>query len=121
MTRDSTILTFPRATNSAGRRALRKRLRNALRTSELPIIVDFSGSQTLDHEDIDLLLDCVSQVAGRDTQLWLSAGSRAIEVLLDVIRISRLVPVFSSVDEALGFMSRRRTMSKACEDGIPMA
>ena len=121
MTRDSTILTFPRATSSSGRRALRKRLRNALRTSELPIIVDFSGNRTLDHEDIDLLLDCVSQAAGRDTQLWLSAGSRAIEVLLDVIRISGLVPVFSSLDEAVEFKSRRETTSKTCEDRIPMA
>jgi hypothetical protein len=55
----------------------------------------------LNHEDIELLLECVAQVAGRDTRVLFVAGSRANRVLLEVTRISSLAPVFNSVKEAL--------------------
>jgi hypothetical protein len=98
-----TILPFPCAPTSAGRRALRKDLLNALRVSGSPVIVDLSGCPTLNHEDIDLLLECIAQVAGRDTQLLVVAGTRGNRVLLEVTRISSLVPVFNSVKEALAY------------------
>jgi hypothetical protein len=97
------ILPFPCASKSAGRRALRKDLLGALRGSGSPVIVDFSNCGTLNHEDIDLLLECVAQVAGRDTQMLFVAGSRVNRVLLEVTRISSLVPVFNSVEEALAY------------------
>jgi hypothetical protein len=98
-----TILPFPCTSSSAGRRGLRKDLLSALRASGSPVIVDLSGCRTLNHEDIDLLLECVAQVAGRDTQVLFVAGSRVNRVLLEVTRISSLVPVFNSVKEALAY------------------
>ena len=82
---------------------MRRALLQALRGPEQPVIVDLSGCHTLGHEDIHLLLDCVSQAVGRDTRLLLVAGSREMQVLLDVIRISSLVPVIKSLKEALEF------------------
>jgi len=67
------------------------------------VIVDFSDCGTLNREDIDLMLKCAAQVAGRDTQLLFVSGSRATRVLLDVTRVSSLVPVFNSVTEALAY------------------
>ncbi len=96
-----TILPFPSASRPAGSRAQRKDLLSALGASGSPIIVDLSGSRTLNHEDIDLLLECVAQVAGRGTKVLFVAGSRVNRVLLEVTRISSLVPVFNSVKEAL--------------------
>lgn len=98
-----TILPFPCAPTPAGRRALRKDLLSALRVSGSPVIVDLSGCPTLNHEDIDLLLECVAQVAGRDTQLLVVAGTRSNRVLLEVTRIASLVSVFNSVKEALAY------------------
>jgi len=98
-----TILTFPRAGSSPDRRAQRKELLAALRFSGSPVIVDFSSCNTLDHEDIALLLECLAQVAGRDTKVLLVAGSRVNRVLLDVTRISALTPVFNSLVEALAY------------------
>lgn len=98
-----TILPFPCAPTSAGRRTLRKDLLNALRVAGSPVIVDLSGCPTLNHEDIDLLLECIAQVAGRDTQLLVVAGTRGNRVLLEVTRISSLVPIFNSVKEALAY------------------
>lgn len=96
-----TILPFPGASSSARRRALRKVLLSALRVSGSPVIVDLSGCRTLNHQDIDLLLECVAQVAGRDTQVRFVVGSPVNRVLLEVTRIGSLVPVFNSVKEAL--------------------
>jgi hypothetical protein len=102
-TGDWTILPFPCASSFADRRALRRDLLSALRISGSPVIVDFSECQTLNHEDIDLLLECVGQAAGRDTKVLFVAGTRANRVLLEVTRISSLVPVFDSVKEALAY------------------
>ena len=98
-----TILPFPCASSSAGRRGLRKDVLIALRVSGSPVIVDLSGCGTLNHEDIDLLLECVAQAAGRDTKVLFVAGSRVNRVLLEVTHISSLVPVSNSVKEALAY------------------
>ncbi len=95
------ILAFPCASTSGCRRGLRKKLLSTLQISRSPVIVDLSGCSTLTQEDIDLLLECVAQVAGRDTEVLFVAGVRANRVLLEVTRISSLVPVLSSVEEAL--------------------
>lgn len=98
---DWRILPFPSASSSASRRDERKDLLNALRVSESPVILDFSECRSLSFEDIDLLLECMAHVAGRDTPLVFVAGSSATRVLLEVTRISSLAPVFNSINEVL--------------------
>jgi hypothetical protein len=98
-----TILPFPCGASSGRGRTLRKDLLAALRLSPSPVIVDVSGCCPLNQEDVDLLLDCVAQAAGRDTQVLFVAGSLANRVLLEVTRISSVAPVFNSVTEALGY------------------
>jgi anti-anti-sigma regulatory factor len=95
------VLPFPCALISSGRRERRKKLLRELRATGSHIILDFSNCRTLDHEDIDLLLRCVAQVVGRDKQVVFAADSNAIRALLEVTRISSLVPIFNSVEEAL--------------------
>lgn len=108
MARDATVshisqivLAFPCASGAGGRRELQKELVRALRTSELPVVVDLSECRTLDHQDIDTLLDCVEQGAGRDTPLFFAATSPAVRLLLEVTRIASLVRVFDTLEEAL--------------------
>jgi hypothetical protein len=111
-----TILTFPCAGSSPDRRGQRKELLSALRFSGSPVVVDFSSCNTLDHNDIDLLLACLAQVAGRDTKVLLVAGSRVNRVLLDVTRISALTPVFNSLVEALAYphIPARNEVEESC-------
>jgi hypothetical protein len=101
-----TVLMFPSGSNAMSRRALLKGLLKALRSSESPIILDLEQCHTLDREDVDLLLDCVDQSVGHDTQLVFVAVSAGIRALLDVIRVSALVPVLSSMEEALSYPRR---------------
>jgi hypothetical protein len=103
MKADWAVLPFPCAPLSSRGREWRKDLLSALRVSGSPVIVDFSDCPALHQEDIDLLLECVAQVVGRDTQVLFVAGSRVNRVLLEVTRISSLVPVFNSVKEALAY------------------
>ena len=100
----ATIVRFPCASTSTSRRALRNEFLNAIRVSETPLVIDFSGCSTLNHKDIDLLLECAARVVGRDREVRFAAGSRVIRVLLEVTRISLIVPVFDSVDEALAIV-----------------
>ena len=96
-----TVLPFAPASSLADRRARRKGLLQSLRFSRSSLILDCSGCSTLNHEDIGLLLECLAQVTGRDTEVLLVAGSPVNRVLLEVTRISSVVPVFNSVAEAL--------------------
>jgi hypothetical protein len=94
------VLNFPADLGSEGRRALRKELLSALRVSGCAVIVDLSTRQSLDHHDIDLLLECAACVAGRDAKLIFVAGSPTIRALLEVSRIASVVPVCDSIKEA---------------------
>jgi hypothetical protein len=96
------VLPFQCASGASRRRERRKELLRALRAAGSHVILDFSNCRTLNHEDIDLLLRCVAQVVGRDKQVVFAVDSHAIRVVLEVTRISSLVPVFNSVKEALG-------------------
>jgi hypothetical protein len=107
------ILPFPCASSSTGRRALRKKLLGALRVSGSRVIVDLSGCSTLNREDIDLLLECAAQVAGRDTRLLFVAGPRVNRVLLEVTRLRSLAPVFNSAQEALAYLRIAETENGA--------
>jgi anti-anti-sigma regulatory factor len=103
-----TILPFHGCSDSRGRRALRRNLLNAVRSSGSGIVVNFSGCDGLNHEDIRLMLDCLAYIAGRDIEILFVAGSPVIRVLLDVTRVSSLVPVFDSVDDALAHRQSSR-------------
>ena len=74
-----------------------------MRSSTTPVILDMSACRVFDYADIDLLLECAAQARGRDTRVLLVAGSRANRLVLDVARISLLVPVLNSVSEALAY------------------
>jgi hypothetical protein len=78
-----------------------KNVQAARRSSEPSVIVDLSGCHTLNQADIDLLLECMAEVAGRDTRVLFVAGSHPNRLLLEVTRISSLAPVFLSIEEAL--------------------
>jgi anti-anti-sigma regulatory factor len=97
----SIVLPLPQATDLRGRRALRKTLLSALRLSESPVIVDLTGYCTLDHDAVDLILECVAQSVGHDAALAIVAGSQPVRIVLEVTRVSSLVRVFSSLEDAM--------------------
>jgi hypothetical protein len=119
-TGDWTILPFPCASSRSNRPALRKEWLGLLPGSEAPVIVDFSGCSSLNHEDVDLLLDCMARVTGRETQLLFVAGSTVNRVFLEVTRISSLVPVFNSVEEARASLQITAENNAADQSASPL-
>ena len=98
------VLPVPCASSSARCPSLRKDFLGALRVTRSPLVIlDLCDSCTLNQEDVDLLLECLAHVAGRDMQLLLVTSSRVNRVLLDVTRIASLVPVFNSLEQALAY------------------
>jgi len=102
------VISFPGDLESADlgseeRRALRKELLSALRVSGCAVIVDLSKRKSLDHLDIDLLLECAACVAGRDAKLIFVAGSPTVRALLEVSRIASVVPVCDTTEEAFTY------------------
>ncbi len=97
------VMNFPGDLGSEGRRALRQDLLSALRVSGCAVIVDLSGRKSLDHHDVDLLLECAACVAGRDAKLIFVAGSPTLRALLEVCRIASVVPVCYSTEEAFSY------------------
>ena len=95
-----TVVQFPSDLGPDNRRTLRKDLLSALRVSGASVIADLSLRQSLDHDDIDLLLECVAHVAGRDAKLVIVASSRVLRALLEVSRIASVVPVCGSTEAA---------------------
>lgn len=93
-----TVVEFSRAVTAAGRRLVRKELLDGARRSD-PLIVDFAGCATLDCQQIELLLEAMSHATGRNAEVLLVAHSRSIQILLDVTRISSLIPVLHSMEE----------------------
>jgi anti-anti-sigma regulatory factor len=112
-TSDWNVFAFPCTTDMVSRRALRKDLLSALRPSGAAVIVDFSECHSLNHEDLDLLLECMAKVAGRDTRMVFVAGSRENRVIFELTRISSLVPVFASLPEALADPKHGGQMTQA--------
>jgi anti-anti-sigma regulatory factor len=94
------VLRFPGNLGSHARRGLRDQVLRELRISGSCLILDLSDRQTLSHDDIELLLECAAYVACRDAKLIFVAESPALRAILEVCRLSSVVPVCDSADEA---------------------
>jgi hypothetical protein len=112
----ATIVPFPCASTKSDRRAQQNEFVAALRFSSSPVILDLTACGTLNQEDIALLLEGLAQLAARDTKVFLAA-SPVNQVVLEVTRISPLVLVFASVEQALA-RSQNPTESISSELGI---
>lgn len=109
------VLHFPPGSSAPNSHARRKQLRSSLALAGPDVIISFSGFSTLDHEDVEVLLDCLEQAARRNTQLRLVTDSDVIRVLLEVTRIASVVPVFDSIERA------RNNMPNVPESGFEFA
>jgi hypothetical protein len=98
------IVPFPCSSKTLSQGAQRNAFNRAVRFSSSPVIVDLSECKTLNHDDIGLLLECLAQFAARDTNVLLAVSAPANQVVLEVTRISSLVPVFDSVAQAIAHL-----------------
>jgi anti-anti-sigma regulatory factor len=110
------ILRLPKASQRAQPRAVKKDLFAALQAAGPRVILDLSGQSTLNQADLDLVLDCAARTAGRGVQLSLVATSPATRLLLEVTRVASVLPVFTSMAEALAQPTPTVDPNSPCEN-----
>jgi hypothetical protein len=96
---DFEVFVLPQGCSPTRRRDIRKHVFGRLRSARA-VILDLSTRESLNHDDIDFLLDCAARAEGGDTRLSVVSGTRSNHVLLEVTRIASVLPIFSSVAEA---------------------
>jgi hypothetical protein len=70
------------------------------------IIFDLPPTTKLDSRAIDFLIECARDAVAHDAAVALSAASPEHQVLLDVTRISTVLPAFRSVEEATAYLEQ---------------
>jgi len=93
---------FPDCLNLSAGRAFLRDLESFLSQSYRPqIIFDLSGVPHMDAAGIDLLLQCVLEIANRDGTLKLAAPVPQIALVLELTQLNDIVEIFNTVEEAM--------------------
>lgn len=98
---------LPEKPSSLRGNAFRREVRHAITTMLRPaIIFDLPATAKLDGHAIDFLIRCAHDAAAHDAEVALSAASPEHQVLLDVTRLSGLLPAFRSIEEATAYLEK---------------
>lgn len=88
-------------------RAFRKEMRQAIAAMLRPAIVfDLPQNIVLDGPSIDFLIRCARDAAEHDAQVILVATNPEHQVLLEMTRLTRVLSVFHSIDEAVAYLKK---------------
>ena len=87
------------------RRRLRRTVTQMLRPA---VVLDLPAAFQLDNEALDFLLGCAREAAGHDAEVVLAAPNANHRVVLELTRISSVLPTFSSIQEAVAYMDKAR-------------
>jgi anti-anti-sigma factor len=111
------LISFPGCPTPAEARVFLREFENLLSQSyRAQIVFDMSGVVQLDAAGIDLLLTCITRVAGHDGELKLAAASPETDLVLELTQLNGVVEVFESVEAALESFDGHLTMEVARRD-----
>ncbi len=87
----------------------RRELRQAISATSRPaIIFDLPAAVRLDGPVIECLIRYAHEAVEHDAEVALVVANPEHRVLLEVTRLSRVLPVFGSTEEAVAFLGRSR-------------
>lgn len=90
-------------------RSFRRRLRRTVTQMLRPaVVLDLPPAFQLDNEALDFLLGCAREAAGHDAEVALAAPNAHHRVVLELTRISSVLPTFSSIPDAVAYMNKTR-------------
>jgi hypothetical protein len=79
------------------------------------IVLDLPPAFQLNSKALDFLLGCAREVAGHDAEVALAATNTDHRVVLELTRISSVLPTFSSIREAVAYMEKARGQTVAAK------
>jgi anti-anti-sigma regulatory factor len=107
--------------NAAGADSFLLEVRHTVRSMLRPaVILEVPANARLDSFAIDFVIRSASEAATYDAEIALVATSPEHRLLLDVTRFSNVLPVFSSVEEAVAHLEKHLKPSLADRMTTPM-
>ncbi len=69
--------------------------------SDVKIVLDMSRLSFIDSSGIGALLSCINKAQSMNASVRLSAVTRSVQNILELVRVDRFVQVFDMVDDAV--------------------
>jgi|SRR5437870_9310982 len=95
------VIKLPESVSAKQARAFMRKLKPALKLDQPCVVVDLSQVQRIDIAGLDMLLQCMVQVANRDGSLKLAGVSPEAATVLELTRMDRVFNMFPTVSEAI--------------------
>jgi len=100
---------LPEKLNSARCRAFRHEVEKIVCQMLRPAIVfQLQAATRLDAERLDFLIRCARLAADHDAEVAIAAPNAQHQVVLEVTRLSSVLPTFGSVEEATTYLDKYR-------------
>ena len=115
------VLKLPEQVSAKEARSLMRELQSELRLDRPRIVVDFSEVEHIDSTGLDMLLDCMVEVARRDGTVKLGEVSPEAAIVLELTGMDRVFQMFPAVSEAAATFSVARAEAVADEAPQPAA
>ncbi|HYL12670.1 MAG TPA: STAS domain-containing protein [Terriglobales bacterium] len=113
---------FPDCLNIGACRAFLRNLQVFLSQSYRPqIIFDLSAVPHMNAAGIDLLLQCVVEVANRDGTLKLAAPAPQTALVLELTQLNDVVEIFNTEEEALASFGVHQILQPLPPEPLPHA
>src|SRR5437868_1269736 len=95
------VIKLPEVVSGKVVRGFMRKLKSALRLDEPCVIVDLGQVKHIDTAGLDMLLQCLVQVANRDGSLKLAGISPQAATVLELTRMDQVFNMFPTVSEAI--------------------
>lgn len=74
---------------------------------ELNVLLDLEALEFIDSSGIGALLSCKKELDKVDGKITIATHNVTIKKLLDLVRLTRVISIFNTVEEALSEMKKR--------------
>ena len=94
------VIKLPEYVSAKEARSFMRTLQPELRRDRPRVVVDMSAVKDMDTAALDMLLECMSQVARRDGAVKLAGISPEAATVLELTRMDQIFEMFPTVSEA---------------------
>jgi anti-sigma B factor antagonist len=112
------VVKLPEHVAAKEARTFMRALQPELRRDRPRVVVDMSAVKDIDTAALDMLLECMTQVARRDGAMKLAGISPEAAIVLELTRIDQIFEMFPTVSEAASSFSMAR-LEKLSDEASP--
>jgi len=113
------VIKLPEYVGAKQARSFVRALQPELRRDRPRVVVDMSAVQDMDSAALDMLLECMSQIARRDGAVKLAGISPQAATVLELTRMDQLFEMFPTVSEATSSFRMARVGNKLSDEASP--